>query len=135
MWVRLPPPAPHDRRPSDRYRDKARSIPSALGECAYDFLSVLADEPELRAVQELRDEALARYLEVMRTLGRVCADEGDVDDARRAWLRVLERDPYDEGTALRLIDALRAAGRLGEAAKQHRRYAERMRELGVPARP
>lgn len=96
---------------------------------------VLADEPELRAVQELRDEALSRYLEAMRALGRVCADEGDVDGARRAWLRVLERDPYDEGTALRLIDALRAAGRLGEAAQQHRRYAERMRELGVPARP
>ncbi|MEV6241104.1 tetratricopeptide repeat protein [Lentzea sp. NPDC051838] len=95
---------------------------------------VLGDEPELRVVQELRDETLNRYLEVMRTLGRVCAAEGDVDGARRAWSRVLERDPYDEGTALRLIDALRAAGRLGEAARQHRRYAERMRELGVPVR-
>ena len=95
---------------------------------------VLADEPELLAVQALREEALARYLEAMRALGRVCAAEGDVDAAWRAWLRVLERDPYDEGTALRLIDMLWAAGRLGEAARQHRRYAERMQELGVPAR-
>jgi DNA-binding SARP family transcriptional activator len=109
--------------------DARRLLEAAAAACPDD---VLADEPELLAVQALRDETLARYLEAMSTLGQLCADEGDVDGARRAWLRAIERNPYDEGTALRLIDTLWAAGRLGEATRHYDRYAERMRELGVP---
>ncbi|WP_130509664.1 BTAD domain-containing putative transcriptional regulator [Krasilnikovia cinnamomea] len=95
---------------------------------------VLDDEPDLAVAEALREQARAAFLTVMRTLGAVCARAGDTDDAVRAWLRVLERDPYEEDTALRLVETLIAAGRHGEAARHHRLYAQRMRELGVAPR-
>ncbi|GAB1643665.1 hypothetical protein KRMM14A1259_40880 [Krasilnikovia sp. MM14-A1259] len=95
---------------------------------------VLDDEPDLAVAGPLREEARAAYLAVMRTLGALCARAGDTDGAVRAWLRVLERDPYEEDTAMRMVEALVAGGRHGEAARHHRRYAERMRELGVVPR-
>lgn len=96
---------------------------------------VLEDEPDLEALASLRDEARAAYLAVSRALGAARAKAGDVDGAVRAWLRLLERDPYDEDGALRLIELLLASGRRGEAARHHRRYTRRMRELGVAAAP
>ena len=96
---------------------------------------VLDDEPDLAAALPLREEARAAYLAVVRTLGGACTLAGDVDGAVRAWLRVLEHDPYDEEGALRLIEVLTTAGRHGEAARQHRRYAASMREIGVDPRP
>jgi DNA-binding SARP family transcriptional activator len=96
---------------------------------------VLDDEPDLEAVMPLRDEARTTYLATMRALGTACAEAGDADGAVRAWLRLLEHDPYDEDAALRLVELLIAAGRHGEAARHHRRYTERMRELGVAAAP
>ena len=52
------------------------------------------------------------------------------------WLtRLLSADPYDEPDHLALIGALRDARRYGEARLAHRRYAERMAQLGVPAQP
>jgi DNA-binding SARP family transcriptional activator len=96
---------------------------------------VLDGEPDFEPVGPLRDEARAAYLALTRALGRLCAAAGDVDGAVRAWLRLLERDPYDEDGALRLVELLVAAGRPGEAARHHRTYAARMAELGLPAVP
>ncbi|GGQ79710.1 BTAD domain-containing putative transcriptional regulator [Couchioplanes azureus] len=96
---------------------------------------VLDDEPDLEAVLPLREEARATFLAALRTLGTVCSQAGDVDGAVRAWLRLLQHDPYDEDCALRLVGVLGAAGRHGEAARHHRTYARRMRELGLPAQP
>ncbi|BFU41791.1 BTAD domain-containing putative transcriptional regulator [Krasilnikovia sp. MM14-A1004] len=95
---------------------------------------VLDDEPDLAVAQALREQARAAYLTVMRTLGAVCARAGDTDGAVRSWLLVLERDPYEEDTALRLVETLIAGGRHGEAARHHRLYAQRMGELGVAPR-
>lgn len=96
---------------------------------------VLDDEPDLAAVLPLREEAGTAYLAVERALAAACSSVGDVDGAMRSWARVLEQDPYDEGSALRLVELLTAAGRHGEAARQHRRYALRMREIGVEPVP
>ena len=69
--------------------------------------------------------------------------EGLPGDARRlleATASAYQDDvPADEpellaDQALRLIDTLWTAGRLGEATRLHHRCAERMRELGVPVR-
>lgn len=113
--------------------DEARML-LAAADAAYTG-DVLDDEPDLVAVQPLREEARTAFLAVLRALGGVCAGLGDVDGAVRAWLRLLQHDPYDEDGALQLVDVLRAAGRHGEAARQHRVYALRMRELGLPAAP
>lgn len=50
---------------------------------------------------------------------------------RSRWLRVLERDPYDEAAHLALVASLSAASRHGDARRAYRRYSERMREIGV----
>lgn len=97
--------------------------------------AVLEDEPDLDAARALRDEARAGYLAAMRTLGAACAEAGDVDAALRAWRRLLDHDPYDEEGALRMVEALTASGRHGEAARHYRRYTTNMRELGVRAAP
>jgi hypothetical protein len=39
------------------------------------------------------------------------------------------------GDALRMVEALTAGGRHGEAARLYRRYTTNMRELGVPVTP
>lgn len=106
----------------------------AAAEAAYTG-QVLDDEPDLAAALPLREEARGAYLAVVRALAAACTLAGDVDGALRTWLRVLEHDPYDEESALRLIEVLTAAGRHGEAARQHRRYAANMREIGVDPRP
>jgi DNA-binding SARP family transcriptional activator len=53
----------------------------------------------------------------------------------RYRLRILELDPYDEDAHLGLVSALVAAGRHGDARRQHRFYATRMEEIGVEAVP
>jgi DNA-binding SARP family transcriptional activator len=50
-------------------------------------------------------------------------------------LRILERDAYDEGAHLGLVDALRAAGRHGEARRRYGFYAAKMEEIAVEAAP
>ena len=70
---------------------------------------------------------------------RLLADEaaaaGDADGATRYYLRILERDAYDEAAHLGLVGALLAAGRHGEARRRYGIYGDRMDEMGVEAAP
>src|SRR4029450_14079576 len=65
----------------------------------------------------LREEAQATYISIARSLAEAAATEGDADGATRYYLRILERDPFDEGAHLGLVAALVAAGRHGEAPR------------------
>jgi DNA-binding SARP family transcriptional activator len=116
----------------------------AAAEAAYtgDFLE--EDAYEDWAIG-LREEARAAYTEVARALAEEAAGGGEADAATRYFLRVLERDPYDEPAHLGLVSALEAAGRHGEARRCFRAYCARMESIGVesasfpvstaPARP
>ncbi len=79
----------------------------------------------------LREEARAAYTEVARALAEDASTRGQADAATRYYLRVLERDPYDEPAHLGLVAALDAAGRHGEARRRFRAYCARMESIGV----
>ena len=83
----------------------------------------------------LREEAQATYISIARSLAEAAAAEGDADGATRYYLRILERDPYDEGAHLGLVSALVAAGRHGEARRRYAFYAAKMEEISVEAAP
>ena len=67
------------------------------------------------------------------TLQKRLADNGDIDGAIRMWLRILDRDPFDEGAHLELVRVLIRAGRHGEARRRYGVYSDRMAEIGVEA--
>ena len=79
----------------------------------------------------LREEARAAYIDVTRALAEDAATEEDAGAASRYFLRILERDAYDEPAHLGLVAALEAAGRHGEARRCFRAYCARMDEIGV----
>jgi DNA-binding SARP family transcriptional activator len=83
----------------------------------------------------LREQARAAYLEVVTQLARQAEAAGEVDAAIRYRLRILEHDPYDEQAHLRLVSALAAAGRHGDARRYYRSYCARMGEIDVEAAP
>jgi DNA-binding SARP family transcriptional activator len=83
----------------------------------------------------LREEARATYISVARALALESSSNRDHDTAVRLFLRILERDPYDEEAHLGLISTLVAAGRHGEARRRYRTYVSRMDEIGVEAAP
>ena len=79
----------------------------------------------------LREEARVVYTEVARALAETSARDGEADAATRYYLRVLERDPFDEPAHLGLVAALEGAGRHGEARRRFRAYCSRMETIGV----
>jgi DNA-binding SARP family transcriptional activator len=83
----------------------------------------------------LREEARAAYVEVTRALAEEAAAARDAGAASRYYLRILERDPYDEPAHLGLVGALEGAGRHGEARRCFRAYCARMDEIGVESAP
>ncbi len=74
--------------------------------------------------EPLRNEARAVYVDVLRALA-------EATRAGKYYLRIIERDPYDERAHLGLVIALEAAGSHGEARRAYRSYVERMREIGA----
>lgn len=106
----------------------------AAAEAAYsgDFLEEDAYEEWALA---LREEARTTYIEVVRALADDAAAEGDADAATRYYLRVLERDPYDEPAHLGLVSALEFGGRHGEARRAYHAYCARMDTIGVESAP
>ncbi|MFN2497081.1 MAG: bacterial transcriptional activator domain-containing protein [Pseudonocardiaceae bacterium] len=80
-------------------------------------------------------KAKAAYLAVAMTLAGAARNIGDDDLAARCYLRVLERDPYDEEAHLRLTAVLAAAGRHGQARTRYSCYVQRMAELGIEPVP
>ena len=83
----------------------------------------------------LREETRSVYTEVARALADDAAAAGKPDAATRYYLRVLERDPYDEPAHLRLVGVLERAGRRGEARRAYQAYCARMDALGVESAP
>lgn len=83
----------------------------------------------------LREEARALYISVARILAHSAADDRDYDSASRYFLRLLERDPFDEDAHLGLVTTLQRAGRHGDARRSYRMYVSRMLELGVESAP
>ncbi|WP_394618981.1 BTAD domain-containing putative transcriptional regulator [Lentzea sp. JNUCC 0626] len=93
----------------------------------------LAEEPYEQWAVQVREEVGARYTAVLRALVRLVRDP----DLQVGYLiRMLELDRYDESAHVRLVRALRAAGRHGEARRRYQVYLEQMRDIGVrPAEP
>jgi DNA-binding SARP family transcriptional activator len=83
----------------------------------------------------LREEARAVYIDVTRALAEEASASGDAGGASRYYLRILERDQYDEPAHLGLVAALEVAGRHGEARRCFRAYCARMDEIGVESAP
>ena len=99
---------------------------------AGDFLE---EDPYEDWAASVREEAQATYLGAARALAGLSAARADVDGAIRLWLRILEKDPFDEGAHLELVGMLNRAGRHGEARRRFGIYVERMEEIGVEAAP
>ena len=74
--------------------------------------------------EPLRNEARAVYVDVLRALA-------EATRAGKYYLRIIERDPYDEPAHLGLVSALEAAGSHGEARRAYRAYVARMQEIGA----
>src|SRR5262249_51789552 len=51
----------------------------------------------------LREEVQATYISIARTLAEEAASGGDADGSTRFYLRILERDLFDEGAHLGLV--------------------------------
>ncbi|GAA2358015.1 hypothetical protein Cme02nite_33950 [Catellatospora methionotrophica] len=115
-----------------RHGDPAAAELLAAAEAMYvgEFMS---DDPYADWTQELRDEAQAAYVSVLRA--RVVRS-GDVDEQVSCLLRILRCDSYDEEAHVELVRLLQRAGRHGEARRRYRSYARCMQEIGVaPAAP
>ncbi len=109
-----------------------RALEAAEGRYGGEFLE---EDPYEDWAVGLREEAQAAYISVTRLLADASAGTGDADGATRYFLRILERDAYDEAAHLGLVGALLAAGRHGEARRRYGIYADRMEEMGVEAAP
>ncbi|MEV0388761.1 BTAD domain-containing putative transcriptional regulator [Nonomuraea sp. NPDC050643] len=83
----------------------------------------------------LREQARLAYVQAAARLARARSGEGRHDEAARYWLRLLERDRYDERAHLGLVRVLDLAGRRGDARRRYQLYAELMRELEVEPAP
>jgi DNA-binding SARP family transcriptional activator len=99
---------------------------------AGDFLE---EDPYEDWAVALREEARATYIAVVRALATAGLADEDFDGAVRFYLRLLERDSFDEDAHLGLVSTLDAAGRHGEARRCYRTYVVRMGELGVESAP
>jgi tetratricopeptide (TPR) repeat protein len=82
-----------------------------------------------------RDDAAEVYLQVVMALVNLAEDRDDNHGVVRLLLRVIERDPYDEGAHLRLVACLERAGRRGESRRRYRNYTARMQEIGLEPAP
>ena len=92
----------------------------------------LEGDPYEEWATPLREEARATYISITRQLAHHLGPH-DSDAAGRYFLRLLERDAYDEDAHLGLIATLDRGGRHGEARRAYRTYVRRMEELGVEA--
>ncbi len=96
---------------------------------------LLEDRPPVPWVVTARDDAAETWLQVVTALVELAEEQDDHHRAVRLLLRVLERDPHDEGAHLRLVGCLEVAGRRGESRRRYRAYTARMQEIGVEPAP
>ena len=83
----------------------------------------------------LREEARLAYAQAAARIADWEAGSGHYEQAARYWLRLLERDRYDERAHLALILTLDQAGRRGDARRRYQVYADLMRELDIEPSP
>ena len=83
----------------------------------------------------LRERARAAYIVAARALAAEAEAAGDGESAIGCYLRILERDALHEDAHLRLVRALAAAGRHGDALRRYRQYCSAMREIGAEPAP
>ena len=95
----------------------------------------LEEEPYEEWPIALREEARAAYASVARALAEDASGRGDQEAGVRYYLRLLERDPFDEGAHLGLVRCLISARRHGDARRRYQIYSARMDELGVESAP
>jgi len=83
----------------------------------------------------LRERARAAYVAAAGALAADAEAARDSETAVRYYLRILERDPLDENAHLRLVRALAAAGRHGDALRRYRQYCSALRHIGSEPAP
>ncbi|WP_084144833.1 tetratricopeptide repeat protein [Amycolatopsis jejuensis] len=83
----------------------------------------------------LAEEVRTTYAAVLRALAAELRETGDVDEAARYLVRLLDLDPYDETAHLTLVATLDGAGRFGAARSRYQAYLDRMAEIEVPPSP
>src|SRR5699024_1350211 len=83
----------------------------------------------------LREEARLAYAQAAARIATWEAKAGHYDLAARYWLRLLERDPYDELAHLSLVQTLEDAGHRRDARRRYQIYADLMRDLDIEPSP
>jgi DNA-binding SARP family transcriptional activator len=122
-----------------RFLDAARRALSASPPSVDDLTAAearysgefLDDDPYVDWAVGTREEARAVYLRVAQRLAEQLDAAGELDRAGHLYLRLLQRDPYDEAAHLALVRVLDRAGHRGEARRAYRSYSARMAELDV----
>jgi len=92
----------------------------------------LPEDPYEDWAAPARDQAPRTFVRAAHGLAVEAATVGDHERVADYAGRILTTDPFDESAHRRLIGALSAAGRRGEARHAYGAYADRMRELAVP---
>lgn len=115
-----------------RTADARVALESAEARYTGDFLE---EDPYEEWATPLREEARSTYIAVARSLARLAHHLGDPETSISLYLRILERDPYDEEAHLHLVGVLSGLGRHGEARRFYRSYISRMEELDVEPAP
>ena len=132
----------HVRLDVDAFFANVDAALAAAGEDARDLLAaaeasyagdLLEEDQQADWAVALRERARAAYIRVVHALAQHASQRGDHQDAIDLFLRVLERDQYDERAHSGLVAALQADGRHGEARRAHGAYVSRMAEIGVTA--
>lgn len=89
------------------------------------------EEPYADWAFTLREEARVAYLAIAGLLADEAAATGDHESAARRYLRMLERDEFEETAHLGVVSAMSALQRHGTARRLYATYATRMAELGI----
>lgn len=95
----------------------------------------LEEHPYADWAVALREEARSEYMTVASDLAQAAEEDGDHDLAARRYLRMLERDVYNEPAHISLVRVMELSGRRGTARRLYGNYVARMAELDVEPEP
>jgi len=120
----------------DAHRSCARDSLAWLVEAETGYTGdFLEDDPYHDWAQPLAEEVRAAHIALLRALVGRLREASDIDGIVRYTLRLLAHDPYDEQAHLDLVTIQLEAGRLGEAHRRYRLYAQRMKEMRIAPHP
>ncbi|MFZ0626990.1 MAG: BTAD domain-containing putative transcriptional regulator, partial [Acidimicrobiia bacterium] len=95
----------------------------------------LEEHPYADWAVALREEARSEYMTIASDLARASEEDGDYELAARRYLRMLERDVYNEPAHISLVRVMELSGRRGTARRLYGNYVARMAELDVEPEP